>query len=498
MPQPYTDPTLGIEVEVEVTDDPPHRLVAVGDSLSHGFGSGAVFHTDLSFPAIIAHELGWPGLRYPTYPGEGGLPVNIELLMRGLEERFGSTIDWWEVPSALLHLRRAMDRIEDYWERGPGAQTPAISDPRHVLAVYGWDLRDALTRTARRELAAIGAPSDNLVGQVPEDHGARAAVRVLTNTPDDRRDQTVFDAAAALGREGVETLVVFLGSNNALGSVTRLVYAPSEAPEYRDLDAKARFTVWRPEHFAHELALVVEQVRRVPARHVVWCTVPHVTIAPIARGVGDKPRGELYFDHYTRPWIDDDAFSPRRHRHLTGEQAAAIDAAIDAYNEAIVEAVGTARADGLDWRVCDTATLLDRLAVRRFVEDPTARPPWWTPYALPPALAALHPRPDTRFLCADDTGARSSGGLFSLDGTHPTICGYGLLAQEVITVMEGAGVRFRHADGSPRDAPVRVDMARLVRRDSLLTRPPGVIRSGLGVLSWADEVAGLFGAALPF
>lgn len=498
MPAPYTDPTLGIEVDVDRTGDPPHRLVSIGDSLSHGFGSGAVFHTDLSFPAIIAHELGWSGLRFPTYPGEGGLPVNIEFLMRELEERFGKRIDWWEVPLALIHLRRTMDRIEDYWERGPGSHTPVIREPRHVLAVYGWDLRDALTRTGRAELASISPPSDDLIFQIPEDHGRRAALRVLSNTPDERRDWTVFDSAAALGDEGVETLVVFLGSNNALGSVTRLRYVPSEAPGFRDLEAKSGFTVWRPEHFAEELALVVARVRRVRARHVVWCTVPHVTIAPIARGVGDKRRGELYFDHYTRPWIDDDAFEPRRHRHLTGEQAAWIDVAIDAYNEAVVDAVGTARTEGLDWRICDTATVLDRLAVRRFLEDPTARPDWWTPYDLPAELARLDPVPDVRFLTADAAGARAAGGLFSLDGTHPTISGYGLLAQEVITVMDGAGVEFRHADGSPRDGPVRVDMARLIRRDTLLTDPPSVITSGLGVLSWADEAAGLFGAALPF
>ena len=64
--------------------------------------------------------------------------------------------------------------------------------------------------------------------------------------------------------------------------------------------------------------------------------------------------------------------------------------------------------------------------------------------------------------------------------------------------MERAGVVFRHADGSARPGPVRVDVGRLIRRDTLLTRPPGNVTSGLDVLGWADEVAGVFGAALPF
>jgi hypothetical protein len=36
-------------------------------------------------PAIIAYELGWyEQFRRPSYPGFGGLPLNIEFLLRGL------------------------------------------------------------------------------------------------------------------------------------------------------------------------------------------------------------------------------------------------------------------------------------------------------------------------------------------------------------------------------------------------------------------------------
>ncbi len=491
---PITDPTLGIVVDRAESAPAPTRLVSIGDSLTHGFGSGAVFHTDLSYSAIIAHELGWAGQRRPRYPGFGGLPLNIEYVMRDLADRFGTDFDWWEVPSALFRLRSVTDQIEDHWERGAGARVPVVRDPMHVLAVYGWDLRDALERTAGRALTEIRPPHDDLITQLVSDHGARAALRVLPNATATDRGMTLFDAAVALGE--IETLVVFLGANNVLGAMTRLSVVWSE-DGYQDLDRKGRFTVWRPEHFAAELDLVVEQVRRVTAQHVIWCTIPHVTIPPIARGVGDKPDGSRYFPYYTRPWIDDAEFDPARHPHVTGAQAAAVDDVVDTYNARNNETVAEARQAGRDWYLCDIASMLERLAVRRYT-DAQARPAWWEPYPLPAALTRLDPVPDVRFLTTDDRGRRRTGGLFSLDGTHPTIVGYGLLAQELITVMETAGVVFRRPDGTARRSPVQVDMDRLVARDTLLTHPPGNLTSGLGIIGWADEAAGLFGSALPF
>ncbi|MGH3782930.1 MAG: hypothetical protein ACRDRO_20490, partial [Pseudonocardiaceae bacterium] len=306
--EPVWDPTLGIPVDITWRGSATHRLVTIGDSLSQGFASGAVYQTDLSYSAIIADELGWDGLRYPRYGGPGGLPLNLELLMRELEQHFGATLDWWELPMALFRGRRFADQVEDYWERGLGAVPPAPSATNHVLAVYGWGLRDALDRTADSCAAEIGAATDDLVHQVVENHGARAALRVLPRATQADRRSTVFDAAAALGAQpgtelgddpdhGIETLVVFLGANNALGAVTELRVVWS-GPGYDDLACKDAFTVWRPGDFIAELARVVTKVQAIRARHVVWCTVPHVTIAPIARGVASKVApGSRYFPY---------------------------------------------------------------------------------------------------------------------------------------------------------------------------------------------------------
>lgn len=469
-----------------------------------------MFQTDLSYSAIIAHELGWGGLRYPTYGGPGGLPLNLELLLRELESQFGADLSWWELPLALFRGREFMDKVEDYWERGPGAQLSAPTATNHVLGVYGWDLRDALVRTADSCETEIGQPTDDLLSQVVQNHGARAALRVLPRATDADRRRTVFDAAAALGNEvggegteqdpqhGIETLVVFLGANNALGAVSKLKVVWSEAG-YDDLARKDAFTVWRPSHFIAELAEVATKVRAIRARHVIWCTVPHVTVAPIARGVSTKVRPDSrYFPYYTRPWISDRDFDAYRDPHITEDEAREVDSAIDEYNVAITATVDDARRAGRDWYLMDIAGLLDRLASRRYLDSPQALPTWWRPYQLPPELAALRPVPDSRFLTSDGTG-RLRGGLFSLDGAHPTTVGYGIIAQELINIMVSAKVQFTQADGTtPRTGPVLVDFARLIRRDTLLTRPPANLTSGLGVLGWADEALDVVRRALPW
>ena len=132
---------------------------------------------------------------------------------------------------------------------------------------------------------------------------------------------------------------------------------------------------------------------------MIWCTVPHVTIA------ADRPRasarkvapGSRYFPYYTRPWITDERFDPRSDPHITDRQARAVDYAIDLYNDAITAVVERARtgSPARDWYLLDIAGLLDRLASRRYILDPNARPAWWSPYPLPAAAE----------------GARALGGL---------------------------------------------------------------------------------------
>src|SRR3954454_6407184 len=293
---PVASSDLGIEVDVDRRGAPRHRLVAVGDSLTHGFQSGAIYNTDLSYPAIIAWELGcYPQFRHPHYPGFGGIPLNIELLVRDLEDRFGDDVSWWELPGALFHARHRLFEAEHWWDTGPGSVLPPRGLINHNLGIYGWDLRDALSRNADNAHEGLRTPDGHHIVPLVRNADRISAGRVLDSarTPGGL-PLTPLEAAAALSREGteddpdgdgIETLIVLLGANNALGTVIGLRVHWS-GPGYDDLQAKAAYNVWQPAHFAAEWARVAAALRTVRARHVLIGTVPHVTIAPVARGIG--------------------------------------------------------------------------------------------------------------------------------------------------------------------------------------------------------------------
>ena len=239
------------------------------------------------------------------------------------------------------------------------------------------------------------------------------------------------------------------------------------ADGYDDIDKKGTYNVWRPTHFAGEYLLLVKAIEAINANRVIVATVPHVTIAPIAKGVnpdnpGQKWRpGSRYFPFYTDPWVKESKFTPTRDRNITHQQARAIDSAIDQYNETICAAVKAARHEGRNWFVLDLCGILDGLAERRFVQDADAAARNdWQKYPLPAPIADL----TTQFYLSDPSG-RVQGGLIGLDAIHPTTSGYGIVAQAVLDILQKDGV------------PVTpIDFTALLARDELNTHPPALFK----------------------
>jgi lysophospholipase L1-like esterase len=470
------------------------RLVTIGDSLTQGFQHGAIRRTAWAYPAMLARALGAEPFRSPdfTADGHGGPLLDLELLLRRLAQHTGAELDWWDIPRTLLTLQTSLGAIEQYWERGAGARPSATGPCHHNLAVWGFQVLDALTLSDASCAQAMPQPRDNLIDQLPEFAMYRTARRVLN--PGQQRElleltQLGVAALVAEREGGIENLIVGLGANNALGTCVELKVRRSRSTDLALLSHERDCNLWEPEHFALSFRDLARQVDSIPAERVFLMTVPHVTIAPVTRGVSPvaHARGERevaggYYEYYTHFWIWDDDFSTARNAYLTRDQARQIDFTIDAYNESVRE---EARLRG--WYVIDLCQVLDDLAFRRH----EGRPPYRLPQGLVSALlenprTRFRVRPegevllDTRFSRlpskAPEANAPSDvwreaykGGLFGLDGVHPSTVGYGIIAHEVLRALRNAGV--------PGADPARLDWHAIVAADSLLVDPPRLLQS---------------------
>ena len=80
----------------------------------------------------------------------------------------------------------------------------------------------------------------------------------------------------------------------------------------------------------------------------------------------------------------------------------------------------------------DMESALNDLAYKRNGGDP--------PYDFPEYFDFVYPRVNTKYYHADEQGRLIQGGLFTLDGVHPSAIAHGLLAYEFLKVMLRAGI----------------------------------------------------------
>jgi len=178
-PPRETDPTLGVAraaIVASPDDAPPggaavNRMVTVGDSLTHGFKSGGVAEPHFARPTLVASRLGF-AFRFPFFnapPICPGLPVNLEKLIVELEKHHGGRLLPLYLPLVLPHYLKIIREVDDYWDRGEGFQIPQQAQFNHNLAIYGWDLRDALSKSR-------GVLSAQLKARPPQPHLYRPGV----------------------------------------------------------------------------------------------------------------------------------------------------------------------------------------------------------------------------------------------------------------------------------------------------------------------------------
>lgn len=453
------------------------KLFTIGDSLSQGYMSAAAARTDLCYSTLIAEKMGLTDYAYPHWP-VGGLPINMEDLLRHLQAQFGSDIDWLEFPLAIQAVLKKMNETEAYYERGLGSidrpYSPA-TDYFHNVASSGFDMADAWNVTASQCKGVIKGTKNNFA-QTPDEDFYRTAKVVLNPS-----QKSEFDDFTQLDwyryhaeREGVENLLLWLGSNNALGTVLkfqidRTPETEEDLTEYSRQD-REQWNLWRPYHFEQEYRELLDRVdatlkvNRAANGKVFIGTIPLVTIIPFAKGFGQKTQVQhradysdemltsIYYEYYSYFFRNENS-KPRKGL-LSREEILLIDETIREYNRIIRRLIAEKNRQYSQpkYYLVDTSKVLQDIAYKRNGGQ--------IKYKFP-AKFAEYPSFSTKFYGVTRSGEHKHGGFFSLDGIHPTAIGQGIIAYEFLKVMAMAGVV----------ADAALDWDDIFKSDSLYTDP---------------------------
>ncbi|MEX1011560.1 MAG: hypothetical protein WDZ29_05800 [Balneolaceae bacterium] len=449
-----------------------HKLAVMGDSMGQGFKNGGIYRTDLSFPAMLSRCFAPPApFNIPSFSAQGGIPLNLEVMVRGLSDRFGNRISLRQTIPAVWHLYKTLRRIKQHWETrtGPIIGTPDI--PWHNQAIWGFAANDTWLISDKICRAYLNENKNRYsIFNVLPNHAMYITGRMVLNPSlsPEQENHTQLDNIKQLHQDGgIENLIVCVGHNNFIGALTALDISYSNPKHMDSPHFKRNYTVYRPEHFEKEMKHLFEKVATMSIPRVYVPTYPYATIPPVTRGIneGRAPHKGGYFDYYTRFWIWDEDFDPDKNPHLTREKAIELDQLVDRYNE-IVRSL----AAEYGFIVVPAHKYINAVARRRLGVD-AARP-------YPPRFVdALKRNPMTSHLVNPNGGVRLStdyirvdqetrkittGGIFSLDGLHPTTVGYGLVANIYYMTMKDAGTQFEQP----------LDWDWILNEDTLISDPP--------------------------
>ena len=262
---------------------------------------------------------------------------------------------------------------------------------------------------------------------------------------------------------------------------------------------REEWNLWHPDDFAAEYEELLDRVDEIMCSnqhedwHVFVGTVPLVTIAPLTIGVGaptvidvepdyKKPteaieadckesikvplhteqgnRESVYYKYYTHFFRDEEAVVKTDRGYLTMFDVLHIDDCIRQYNRTIKKLVEkkNQKLSKQRYRIVDISKGLQDIAFKRNAGK--------VQYKFPDYFEFCYPRVDTKYYHADAQERLRQGGLFSLDGIHPSAIGHGLIAYEFLKVMKEADV-VEHTD---------LDWPQIFASDTLYQKPIPIMR----------------------
>lgn len=483
------------------------KLFTIGDSISQGFRSGCTAFTENAYSTYLARALGirQSGYRFLRWPEEK-LKFDLERIFRLVQTRYGTTVNGLEWIRIFFDVSSFLDKAEDYYERGDGVVGKPIQGYPHEFtdncAVEGMRVADAWEVTPslceeriRQDASGLNNNKGLAVASSPF---YRAAYRVLN--PQGKSKYKEYSAVRWLQHvaesEGVENLILWLGANNALGTIfdLKVKMTPGTAGGHgsRKNPQTPEYNLWHPKDFVHDYALLLEKVvaalknNTFPDWKVYVGTVPLVTIAPMLEGFGEErlvddpryPQGQTekrfrYYQYYKYYGVNESTAIRDEKTFMRFRDALFIDKVIIEYNKAIKDLVAKANS-GLRreaFVVVEISDILSSMAWKRNSGMPS--------YEYPAELQWMYPPLNTKFYRVNAGGDVADGGIFSLDGIHPTVIGQGIIASEFLKAFKQNGSATSGAS---------IDWDGVINDDSLRQDPIAVLHDMIEV----DEAIDFF------
>lgn len=486
------------------------KLFTIGDSISQGFMSGAAAKTYQCYSTLLSKILDSKNYNFPEWD-KGGLPLDLETVFRRLERRLETDISGpFEWIKAISIINSYLDEVETYYESGEGCLDKSLGrNAYHNVSVRGFDLSNSWQLTpeiCKKQVNSSNDRGDNFFGVVNESLH-RTAYKVLgSGTSENANRSQLGWLEYHHKKEGVENLILWLGANNALGTVTNLTIKQTSPDGTAFINGPERVTykerkdkdwnLWHPEDFRVEYQFMMDKVVEImeenPCRvdyKVFIGTIPLVTICPLIKAVEDFDRTEIKvmewivdednpapmginevvmgkedkvsYGKYYPYFLFEDNFDITL-KHLNQRDVLHIDNCIRMYNKIIQQIVAEANKKIGEKRfyLVDIATALNKMALKRNNNDPT--------YKFPDYFKFCHPRVDSRYYGVNADKEIKAGGLFSLDGVHPTAIGHGLIAYEFLKVMAKAKVYNK-------DPETAINWNEIFKSDTLYSNPIGLL-----------------------
>ncbi len=428
------------------------KLFTIGDSISQGFMSGAAARTDLCYSTLISKNLGINEYKFPKWECKG-LPINIEEIFRRLQESYGTeiiTLEWFS--SMLTTIPKYLNEVETYYETGVGAEGikyPSGEEFFDNVSVRGFNVSDSWLIKPNYCIKKIAEnESTNGNYSVVDKSFLRTALKVLNpQLLAEHNDKSQMDwLKFHCNNEGIDTVMIWLGANNALGTILDLnvKFTNGKGKETITESDSLDFNLWHPADFLEDYKILLNKVDDAidnglnKETKVFIGTVPLITIAPLAKGVGDtisvkNGKETLIYSKYYTYFPFDEEYAFKNGVNLSFTQVIHIENCIRQYNKDIVNLVKEHNLKNPNrYHIVDLCDVLNQLAFKRNGSSPK--------YKFPEYFDFKYPIPNTKFYHADVDGTLKQGGIFSLDGVHPTAIAHGIIAHEILKTMKEAGI----------------------------------------------------------